>query len=75
MKYRGVHHSGGDALQGLQMIQWHEMDAQRDGEQDRRGKYRVNLEKERSYSDGMQLQRMRNGCVHLVKEVVCMYCS
>ena len=75
MRSRGVHHSQGDALQVLQMSKWHEMEEQRDGEQDRRGKYRVNLEKERSYSDGMQLQIMRNGCVHLVKEVVCMYCS
>ena len=48
MKNRGVHHSEGDALQVLQMIQWHEMDEQRDGEQDRIGKYRVNLEKEGS---------------------------
>ena len=26
MRSRGVHHSKGDALQGVQMIQWHEMD-------------------------------------------------
>ena len=32
MKNGGVHHSEGDALQGLQMIQWHETNEQRDGE-------------------------------------------
>ena len=48
MKNRGVHHSEGDALQGLQMIQWHERNEQRDGEHNGIGKYRVNLEKEGS---------------------------
>ena len=46
MKYRGVHHSGGDALQGLQVMKWHEMNEQRDGEHNGSGKSRVNLEEE-----------------------------
>ena len=42
MKNGGVHLREGDALQGVQMSQWHEMNEQRDGEHNGTVKYRVN---------------------------------